>query len=780
MRLGRYVVWAVEVALAAMRYVVWVVGAAPATLRYLVWVAGVALATLSVLASEGSGQDPAAAAGSESLVLKPAFSHAVGAYSKPFAGHNGKHLLYSDGTRITGLDTQTSLVRWQGGELESVRQVVDLPGRIMLIGEHVQVIDKERGQRIWDFPLNCFSKDQCNADVLARTRDRLLVGGFGARYNMVQIVGIEDGKEIWPNWVTTCFISLAGIALDSVILVCSTDNPLIQRVELATRRTAYTTLTPAPGFKAEQAWYSDTYVYVVGALDEQKKLYVFGAEDGKVAGKFNIKSSGNEMGFVISPDAGRFVPWQDNGSERTFWGIDVATGKSAWQTKLPSGPIAGQVGSALAVLGSKDDTVSLLGLDLATGKQSFGFPLPFDHPVSTLIDKTLYVVERNGGRFLALDLATGGVTRLGTLPPNAAPTDETLYFASTDSGFVALAGNQVTLFQGTSIPAQVEQIVSKLDAGNEAAARDLYEALQPFKRTLPEAAKASREMARYRFLNARLKLRGKTPETGVEPLSVVLDDAPSWTDAELTEMLPDVERVALEFAMSGIRSEQLDEALLNALSLLAAHGEVVKGIASANLVETAVALASALADGSWKLKAAEQVGILEESKNTAAFFDGHPYRTAKEIETIQTTLELADQSYEEGDLAMAADLLKELASNVASERLFGQTYDPWLDAAGLYLLPPEDQQNKIPGVLKGLKSRFESGKKTIEREASRDICERACDLAADLCKTSNCVNPKDCPRSQDRCRSECGRSRMLWSPPSFNVAPTSTTFYKCR
>jgi len=715
------------------------------------------------------------------MVLKPVYSHTTeNPYVRPFAGHNGKQLLYSDGVRVSGLDTQTSLVRWQGGELESVRRIIDLPERVLLIGEHIQVIDKERGQRVWDFPLNCFAGQQCNADVLAVTGDRLLVGGFGSVYNMAQIVSVRDGKEIWPNWVTTCGMRLAGIAAESVILVCQSDNPLIQRIDLASRRTLFAAPSPAPGFEPQEAWYSDQYVYVVGDLDRARKLYVFSTADGSVAGKFNIKTSGSEMGFVVSPDAGRFVPWQVSGQEITFWGIDVATGKSAWQYKAASGTIVGQVGSTLALLTLPETGPVIVGLGLGDGRERFQFPVPFDRPVATLQGPTLYVVETGGRRFVAVDLPSGKVIAIGTVPSTAGATPDTMYFASSVAGFVSLVGREVTLFGGTSIPGQVDQVVAALDSGNEAQAVELYSALMPFRRTLPEARRAFTEMTRFRWFSGRVKLRGKDPSAAVFPLAAALSGVETWSDEELLPLLPELERVALEVAMSRLTGADRDDLLLPVLDLLVQHVAMVPVEAQSVLVETAVTLARALRGGPSGVTAAGLVDRLQEASATAAFFDEHPYRTAKEMDTIQTTIELADQAFVEGDPAMASDLLKELAANAACTRVFGQDYDPWLDAAGLYLLPEDDQATKLPAVLKGLKSRFESGRRKIEKEADRALCHRACAAAGKLCPGSRCVETRECGKSQVRCDEECERDRTLWPLPPFNVSATSTTFNKCR
>ena len=103
--------------------------------------------------------DPASPAG-ETYYLTEEFTHAFAGAELAYATYYGKQVLYFEGGKLVGLDPQTSLVRWQGGNLTTVRQLVDAGDNVLLIGEHLELISKDGGKRVWDFPLNCFDAAQ--------------------------------------------------------------------------------------------------------------------------------------------------------------------------------------------------------------------------------------------------------------------------------------------------------------------------------------------------------------------------------------------------------------------------------------------------------------------------------------------------------------------------------------------------------------------------------------------------------------------------------------------
>ena len=203
--------------------------------------------------------------GSSTSLVEPVYSCESSGYQKPYVSFNGSQVLYTDGAQVTGRDPKTGLVRWQGGNLKHVRRVLDFAKTVLLVGEHLQMVEKEWGKQAWDFPLNCFP-NECNADVLAITGTQALVGGFGTVFNMVNLINLETGKEVWPSWLTACKYRTAAIISDSVILACKSPGPLLQRIDISSRRTLFTAPRPDPGFTPSQLWASSRYLFVDGTL----------------------------------------------------------------------------------------------------------------------------------------------------------------------------------------------------------------------------------------------------------------------------------------------------------------------------------------------------------------------------------------------------------------------------------------------------------------------------------------------------------------------------------
>lgn len=745
------------------------------------------LATLAVTLPQTAMAQPAeiaegAETAASSFILKPSFSCSTDGYAAPFAGFNGQQVLYSNGQRVVGIDPQTSLVRWEGGELKAVRRVIELEDRLLVIGEHVQMLETGRGKRIWDFPLNCFGPAQCNADALAVTDDRFLVGGFGQVYNMIQLVGIADGKEIWPSWVTTCGISTAGIVADSVVLVCNSETSLVSRVDFKSRRTLYNTPSPARGFQPMESWFSESHVYVTGVLGGQKKLYVFATADGSLKGKFNIKEAGagQDMGFVISTTAARFVPWQKSAGKLVLWGIDVTTGKVAWQNKWPGGKILGQVESTLALLaGDARGGFRAVGLDLATGDTLFDFPVPFREPKATLLKDDLFLIGAKSKQFVVIDTAAARIAYLGVFDSPPTPGQGGMYFSENAGNFVTLVGNQVTMFSRTSATERVKELTALLDSGNEMAAREQYASLAPFRRTLPDAGAAFREMTRFDWLQAELKLRQKDLPGAIDTAKTIIADGRNWNPAEFRFMFPMLSRFAVQVALTRSSGPARLDFLMDTLALLAARSAKVETSQAPDFVDLAVLLAGTLFGSAHESPALGVMDQLHDVESLTPLLASHPYRLKYQVDEIKMGLDLADQARKEGDFAMAADLLREMSINDTAAELYGSNFDPWLDAAGIYLLPEDLQAMKLPKLLKALKNRFDSAARKLMKQTDTDLCERACDLAERTCPFA-CVDSSACAKSARKCNSGCRKGRAVWRPAPFSVSPVSTTFFKCR
>lgn len=744
-------------------------------LRYILSLTLLAAALLPTRAAAQDSVDGSA------YILQPGFTIQTDGYAAPYAGHNGKHILFSKGQQIVGVDPQTSLIRWQEGELKNLRSITDLSDRLLMVGEHIVMRDKGRGKRLWDFPLNCFGPGQCNADVLASTDDKLLVGGFGQVYNMIQLIGKADGKEIWPSWVSTCGIQEAGIVSDSVVLVCTSEHPLVQRVDFQSRRTLFTAPSPVRWFKADDAWFSDAFVYVTGKVAGKRKLYVFSTEDGTLAGKFGVKEGldPSTLGFLISTTAARFVPWQNEDDELTMWGIDVKTGKSVWKSVHHSGRIVGQTGSTLSLLEIRNSRWVATGLDLAGGKTTFRFPVPMEEPRALMLDNLELVWSPLSLRFLVVDVPAGKVRYLGTFPQAVDARPDKAYFSRLEDTFITLLDNGVTVYSLNAVQSRVDQLKAMLDAGNGKAALEIYETLAPFRRTLPEAADAFEQISAFFWLQARMQLVQSDKPAAVAAVSRLLEDAAGWNSVDFQRNFQRIAGHALQMGLSDTSSSAADDQLKAILELVIKFAPTAAGPDTTLYAGVAISVADSLAGTAQEYSASELVASLQEDNRYTAIVQGSPFWTRFKVEEVGTGLELANQAFLEGDFQVCADLLREMSASPVASDLFGSTFDPWLDAAGLYLLTPDLQAMKLPDVMKALLKRFASGKKSLLMQTRKDICLRTCDFAEKFCP-GRCVSPQDCAKSAAGCRTGCRRGKRQWKMPRFSVSPTSTRFFQCR
>jgi hypothetical protein len=729
---------------------------------------------LALLPGDAAQQTPV-------FLLDPELTVTAPEAAVPFAGFNGSQIFYADGVRVTGMDPKTSLVRWQGGELKTVRYLVDFPERFLLVGEHVQMMSKKRGERLWDFPLNCFAGGECNADILARTDESILVGGFGKLYNMVIPVSLKDGKQIWPSWLTTCGIRKAALVGESLVIACTGERPLVQRIDLKTRITKFAVPSPLPGFSTEELYASSRYLFLVGALEGQSKLLVLDTESGALVARFGIKQSPGESGYLVSPDAGRFVPWQLRQGELVLWGIDAGTEKSLWQQKFPGGRIVGQVGAVAVILGTAQGGSRLIGLDLAEGKLNYDLQLPFPSPAVRLDGARLLMVQAGDPSFVLLDAASGGVTHLGTLaaPPAAAPGR--LYFSMDSDRFVTLVDADLTLYTSGPLSSLLSALDDALSRGDAAEADRLHARLAPFRSVLAEASKADDQMTAFRWLLAETSLRKKQADVAV---SLALKGIAAARERGLSRWFEPVARFALEAAL-GPQADTTREVALAAFALardfaLSPPAETVSLPPSDDvLVQFLAALAQSMSGTPEGADALDTIRRLHEVPRFAPLVEAHPFWTVFLVKDVETTLEAAAQAAEIGETGLAADLLRDLARLPMAARLFGDSFDPWLDAQGLYLMPPELQVERLPPLLKALSAQTRSAGKAVLEEADREACRLMCAAAARFCPGA-CVEEEDCAREQDACSRSCRNGKARFRPVRLNVPLDSQEVYKCR
>ncbi|MBM4355658.1 MAG: hypothetical protein FJ109_18025 [Deltaproteobacteria bacterium] len=714
------------------------------------------------------------------LLLDPDYSAPAPDAAVPFAGFDGSHVFYSDGVGVTGVDPKTSLVRWQGGELKTVRYVVDYSERFLMVGEHAQMMSKKRGKRVWDFPLNCFSAAECNADILARTDDFILVGGFGKVYNMVVPVSLQDGKQLWPSWLTTCGIRKAALVADSLVLACASEKPLVQKIDLKTRLTRFAVPSPVAGFSTEDLYASNTYLFLVGTVEGQRKLLVLDTGSGTLVARFGVKESAGESGYLVSPDAGRFVPWQVRQAELVLWGIDAGTEKTVWQQKYPSGRIVGQEGALAVILASSPGGSRLVGLDLAGGKAAYDLELPFPSPAARLDRGQLLVLQAGDSDFVVLEAGTGEVTHLGTLksPPPAAP--RRLYFSWDSGRFVTLVDNEITLYASGPIATLLSGLDAALSSGDRAEADRLHGRLAPFRSVLPDASRADEQMTRFRWLLAEIALRKGQTDEAAELASTGIALA---REQGLPRWLGQVARFALEVA-AGPQSDATGQVALDALMLvrdfaIASAEPSPEGATDEILVQLLVALAQPLSETAASADALDSVRRLHEVPRFAPLVEAHPFWTIFLVKDVETTLEAAGQAAEVGETGLAAELLRDLAKLPMAGRLFGDSFDPWLDAQGLYLMPEELQAERLPPLLKALSGQARTAGRSVLSEADQEACRLVCATAARFCP-GTCISQDDCRKEETACTRTCRSGKPRFRPVKLNVPLDAKEVYQCR
>lgn len=720
--------------------------------------------------------------------LKDEFTCQTSGYDIPFAHFNGAQVLYFDQLQLTGRDPKTALVRWQEGELKSIRNVVDKGDRLLMIGEHIQMVEKDRGKRAWDFPLNCFSPSQCNADVLAVTRDMLLIGGFGTSYNMLIPVSIKDGSQLWPSWLKTCHMSSAGVVSDSIVLVCEPGVTLIQRIDLKSRRTIFSAPAPAPGFKAQHFWASEKFLFVSGLLDGKRKLYVFSTDDGKLVRTFNVKESGNggEMGFRVSPEKGRFVPWQRKGEDILAWGMDVTTGKVAWKSRWKNSRIVGQEGATLIVLENAGNKTVLRGVDLASGDGLFSLDFPFANPLARLQAGRLLLADRVTGRFVVVNTTDGAILYLGETDRKFPATDDKVYFAEAGERFVLLVGTDVQLFSHNSMSSRAAEIEALLDDGEEEKAMLAYAALAPFASVIPAAGKAAEQILRFRWLKAGLALREGDYDVAVENARRSIAAALRNQEDGFAVWYPFIARFALQCALDGSTARMTAPFIFDTLETLCRHSDIA-GISSGKngrpgaieYVDLVIALSQGLKGSLSSVKAFDLVRRMHGKAELKGYVESHPFWAMFQVEEVEATLQAADEAHMSGDNKLTAGLLHDLARVPVAVEIFGNDYDPWLDAQGVYLMPPELQSERLPELLKALQKKLARQREARIAESQVEVCVRGCELGSKHCVT-DCIADDECEKSSKTCTDACRKGRRAWPLPDYIMEPGSDEFYFCR
>jgi len=700
-------------------------------------------------------------------------------YQVPYATHNGLEVIYSENAGITGRDPKTGLVRWQGGELKHLREAIDRSGEVLLLGEHVQMVSKERGQRIWDFPLNCFP-GQCNANVVARNEELLLIGGFGDVYNMIAPVRVKDGKEVWTSWLSVCPFTKAALVDGDIVLLCSSGGTLLQRIDLESRRTEFAQPTPKSGFAPQRFWASSKHIFIEGEAGGQRKLAVFSTKDGKPVRSFKVKVEGDSVGFLVSPEEGRFVPWQRKGANWLAWGMEATTGKVIWHHKFAEARLIGQTGAIEVLLASNKEGHALVGLNLVSGETAYSLPLPGAAPTAWLHAGHLFAGLADGS-FLVADAVSGHPQHLGLAPTPPKATRSKFYVGQGAGHVVVLDDQSVTVYEGEHLDQRTASITALLDNEDLDSAEKLYNSLAPFLSMVPAVETLRQELLAYRFLQALVAVRkGELEEVG-PLLSPWLDGQRKEQTAALhhyTHLL----RVAIPMAL--VNGGEVDDMLLDILSLLEARAArpsfFAKGGPSRTaFVATAVALALGVKTTARVSAAFDLLRRLHAIPELSPIMEGHPYWTHFLVSEVRTTLSAADEASGIYEWGVAAELLHDLSDLPMATRLFESTWDPWIDAQGAYLLPAEIQSRKVPELIAALRKKLDRGSGALLNETAQEVCEERCRLTERHCP-GTCTMDDECAKAARACVRSCGRGGPRYSPPQFIMPPGSPGFASCR
>jgi hypothetical protein len=700
-------------------------------------------------------------------------------YQVPYATHNGSEVIYSEGSGIAGRDPKTGLVRWQGGELKHLRKAIDRTGEVLLLGEHVQMVSKERGQRIWDFPLNCFP-GQCNADVVARDDKLLLVGGFGDVYNMVAPIRVKDGKEVWTSWLSVCPFKQAAFVEGGFVLLCASGGTLLQRIDLESRRTEFAQPSPSSGFVPHRFWASSRHILVEGEAAGQRKLAVFNTNDGKPVRSFKVKVEGESVGFLVSPEEGRFVPWQRKGPKWLAWGMDAATGKVVWHHTFAEAKLLGQAGAVQVLMTRTDTGHALVGLNLLSGESTYSLPLPGEKPSAWLHDGHLFAGLADGS-FLVADALSGQPRHLGLAPTPPKATPAKFYVGQGEGHVVVLDDLAVTVYEGEQLDSRTASITALLDDEDLAGAEKLYNSLAPFLPMVPAVETLRQELLSYRFLQALVSVRKGNLDAVGPLIGHWLADRRKEQTGPLSQY-QQLLRVAIPMAL--VNGGEVDDLLLDILALLEERAArpsffTADGPSRTSLVATAVAIALGVKSTPQEASAFNLLRRLHEIPELTPLMEGHPYWTHFLVSEVRSTLTAADEASEIYEWGVAADLLHDLADLPMATRIFDQTWDPWIDAQGAYLLPAELQSRKVPELVSALRKKLDKEAGALLEETAREVCNERCRLTERHCP-GTCTMDDECATAAAACVRSCGKGSPHYSPPQFIMPPGSPGFASCR
>lgn len=707
-------------------------------------------------------------------IAKPVFRWDSPTDGLALGSYNGELLVGETASHLAGVDPKTGLVRWEGGTLKSLREFITLKDRYILIGEHVQVVSRLDGKVLWDFPLNCFKDGECNANIVQHEGSQLLAAGFGTQYNMLMLLDAEEGKQIWPSWLTTCSLAAAARVNKVIFTVCSS-GPLLQAYSIANRTTLYSAPNPVDGFVPTRAWYGKRLVYVLGTAEGKNRLLVLDSANGNLKKSFNVKADVGDpgFGFLVAPEGGVFVPWQKEGDTLKLWGLEAETGAVLWSAQFPGGTVLGQSGE-IAVLQSQEDVLaSLTGMDLATGKPTYRIPLYMRDPLVSLSGDRLILLSHADRSFAVVKVADGLAQTVGQLPDDSELPGLPLGFWTDGANAVLTAGRARVLFTVGPVSACLDGLHKAIQEGKEEEAFRIYRNLWPYRSVLKEAQHAYQIIAGYRLLKADLLLQQNDVPKAVESVQQVLAESETWTADEYRFTVPRIARFAVHLALSSRKSSARDDFLFEVLDLFA--NPRYDALPLKVSLDTMLVLASALASGEYGEAVSQLLLQVRGRPEMEALVSSHPYYLLAGLRRIRDLLSKARSLLAEYEFLACVDAIEAVTKEPAAQLVFDNEVEAWLDAQSVKLLPAEARPDQLPDIVDGLSKHFDKSSRDSTRRAREEVCLTACDTARSLCEVP-CVSARDCDNSARKCRSSCREGKKRYEPPRFSFSPADPRF----
>ncbi|MBM4370130.1 MAG: PQQ-binding-like beta-propeller repeat protein [Deltaproteobacteria bacterium] len=710
------------------------------------------------------------------VTLAPRFSHA---FSQPLRGpvllREGLYVAVLE-DHLEGVDPGTGLVRFSGDPSPLPRRAAVLPAGVLMVGEHLRLFDPGDGRLLWDYPMNCRPGD-CNVDVLAFDGRRILVAGFGPRFDQAMILDAATGRDLWPEWVPAADVRLGAVAGERVLLVCGDAAGLVRVVDAVSRRVLASLPSPRKDLSPVRAWYGEQAVMVLGRA-EGNDVLVRVPLDGSPGTSAKISSGVDEEGFWAWPDAARFSALSRSGDRLRVWIMDAVTREPAG--RFDAAPAArllpGPEGLVVAETGARELALSLR--EPRSGALRWRLDLPLAGARVWRQEDRLLAAGGAGDavRLLALRAEDGALLALGELPPGPGAAAAWLSEPAPDLAAVA-AGQTLVVLERRPLEELVASFREALDAGREEDARAAAALLRPFRDGLAAAREMEASFLRRagdRLLQAAARGEWPRVDQGLGELLTGCTAADRHCAAATAATLNTL--VALRrFGPRGARCGV--EEIRAAAEWMVAFVEA--GSAPDWAPGLGLELAAALADR----------GALEEGEAVRARLRAEPARAAAldrdglsrlfRLYGLRGLLGRAREAAAARDWTAAAAALKAFSKDPEAAGLFEEYFEPLMDAASVDLLPEDLLPERLPGILGPLEKALPKGMASALAAAEGDACASRCERALATCEHP-CSAPGGCEAVHEACLEGCLERGAAWTLPRMRVPVGSEDFLRCR